>query len=330
MPLGLGRRKKPSPLMEEDDMGERTALGVSQSGGVPGGSLSPQAPGLPPPAPALRPRLVFHAQLAHGSPTGRIEGFSNVKELYAKIAEAFNIPVGEVMFCTLNTHRLDMDKLLGGQIGLEDFIFAHIRGQKKELEVYKSEESLGLTITDNGAGYAFIKRIKEGSIIHRMQLINVGDMIESINGKNLIGSRHFEVARTLKELPRGKTFILKLCEPRKAFDMIGQRSSSSANSSGISSGKGTLRLRAKGPPTVEELVSVIEEKAIQKVDDLLESYMGIRDSELAGTMVELGIDKQNPDDFSKALDRTLGDFAFPDEFVFDVWGAIGDAKAGRY
>lgn len=50
----------------------------------------------------------------------------------------------------------------------------------------------------------------------------------------------------------------------------------------------------------------------------------------AGTMVELGIDKTNPDDFSKALDRTLGDFAFPDEFVFDVWGAIGDAKAGRY
>lgn len=96
MPLGLGRRKKASPLMEEDDVGERTALGVSQSGGVPGGSLSPQAPGLPPPAPALRPRLVFHAQLAHGSPTGRIEGFGNVKELYAKIAEAFNIPVGDV------------------------------------------------------------------------------------------------------------------------------------------------------------------------------------------------------------------------------------------
>uniref|UniRef100_A0A8C5PSZ9 GIPC PDZ domain containing family member 1 n=1 Tax=Leptobrachium leishanense TaxID=445787 RepID=A0A8C5PSZ9_9ANUR len=331
MPLGLGRKKKAVPLMEEDDVGERSSLGVSQSGGVPGGTLSPVAPGLPPPALALRPRLVFHAQLAHGSPTGRIEGFSNVKELYAKIAEAFNLSPGEVMFCTLNTHKLDMDKLLGGQIGLEDFIFAHIRGQKKELEVYKSEDSLGLTITDNGAGYAFIKRIKEGSIIDRMQLINVGDLIESINGKNLIGCRHFEVARTLKELPRGRTFTLKLCESRKAFDMISQRSASTALNSGVShSGRGTLRLRAKGPPTVEELVSGIEEKAVQKVDDLLESYMGIRDSDLAGTMVELGMDKQNPDDFSQALDRSLGDFAFPDEFVFDVWGAIGDAKAGRY
>lgn len=63
----------------------------------------------------------------------------------------------QILFCTLNTHKIDMDKLLGGQIGLEDFIFAHIRGLKKEVEVYKSEDALGLTITDNGAGYAFIK-----------------------------------------------------------------------------------------------------------------------------------------------------------------------------
>lgn len=63
----------------------------------------------------------------------------------------------QVMFCTLNTHKVDMDKLLGGQIGLEDFIFAHIKGQRKEIEVYKGEDALGLTITDNGAGYAFIK-----------------------------------------------------------------------------------------------------------------------------------------------------------------------------
>lgn len=50
-----------------------------------------------------------------------------------------------------------MEKLLGGQIGLEDFIFAHVKGIKKEVEVYKAEDALGLTITDNGAGYAFIK-----------------------------------------------------------------------------------------------------------------------------------------------------------------------------
>lgn len=73
----------------------------------------------------------------------------------------------QILFCTLNTHKIDMDKLLGGQIGLEDFIFAHIKGIKKEVEVFKSEDALGLTITDNGAGYAFIKvRRNRSSHIH--------------------------------------------------------------------------------------------------------------------------------------------------------------------
>lgn len=66
-----------------------------------------------------------------------------------------------------------MKKLLGGQIGLEDFIFAHRKGRPKEIEIEKSEDALGLTITDNGAGYAFIKRIKEGSIISRIPHIEV-------------------------------------------------------------------------------------------------------------------------------------------------------------
>uniref|UniRef100_A0A8C9KVQ8 GIPC1-3 GH1 domain-containing protein n=1 Tax=Serinus canaria TaxID=9135 RepID=A0A8C9KVQ8_SERCA len=67
------------------------------------------------------------------------------------------------LFCTLNTHKVDMQKLLGGQIGLEDFIFAHVRGETKEVEVTKTEDALGLTITDNGAGYAFIKVNPQGA-----------------------------------------------------------------------------------------------------------------------------------------------------------------------
>ena len=54
-----------------------------------------------------------------------------------------------------------MGHLLGGQIGLDDFIFAHRKGRAKEIEITKSEDALGLTITDNGAGYAFIKIIKQ-------------------------------------------------------------------------------------------------------------------------------------------------------------------------
>jgi hypothetical protein len=49
-----------------------------------------------------KPKLIFHCQLAHGSHTGLISGFSNVKELYAKIAECFEIPTVEVNKALLN------------------------------------------------------------------------------------------------------------------------------------------------------------------------------------------------------------------------------------
>lgn len=42
------------------------------------------------------PKFVFYCQLAHGSPTGKVEGFTNVKELYQKIGEVFKLPTDEV------------------------------------------------------------------------------------------------------------------------------------------------------------------------------------------------------------------------------------------
>lgn len=55
-----------------------------------------------PPKPAdvkpSQPKLVFHTQLAHGSPTGKIEGFTSVKQLYEKISEAFDLPEKQVAF----------------------------------------------------------------------------------------------------------------------------------------------------------------------------------------------------------------------------------------
>ena len=134
---------------------------------------------------------MFHCQLAQGSPTGIISGFTNVKELYEKIAQCYDMLPSDVsfmnyspfvysdffffqiLFCTLNTHKVDMTHLLGGQIGLDDFIFAHRKGDRKEIEIVKTEDALGLTITDNGAGYAFIKRIKDGSIISKNEYIEV-------------------------------------------------------------------------------------------------------------------------------------------------------------
>ncbi|XP_014804505.1 PREDICTED: LOW QUALITY PROTEIN: PDZ domain-containing protein GIPC3 [Calidris pugnax] len=353
--------------------------GVGQEPGTP---EPPAAEGSPAPRPPrARPRLVFHTQLAHGSPTGRIEGFTNVKELYAKIAEVFGIsptevrgqgpglPVsgpmpaaaggslGQILFCTLNTHKVDMQKLLGGQIGLEDFIFAHVRGETKEVEVTKTEDALGLTITDNGAGYAFIKRIKEGSIINRLQTVCVGDSIEAINDHTIVGCRHYEVARMLRELPRAQPFTLRLVQPKKAFDMIGQRtrSSKSPGEGRVASGKETLRLRAQGPATLEEGPTPFEEEAARRVDDLLESYMGIRDSELgeraggcvggthhpdphppltvpslaASTMVEAAKESPGAAQLARGLDSVLGEFAFPQEFVAEVWAAVCHPKGGQ-
>ncbi|XP_024421248.2 PDZ domain-containing protein GIPC2 [Desmodus rotundus] len=287
------------------------------------------ADGSSPPAPPVpRPRLVFHTQLAHGSATGRVENFSSIRELYTKIAGVFEISPSEILYCTLNTPKVDMEKLLGSQIGLEDFIFAHVKGTKKEVRVYKSEDALGLTITDNGVGYAFIKRIKDGSIIDSVKTICVGDHIECVNGENIAGWRHFEVAKKLRELKKEKFFTLNLIEPKKAFE-IEPRSKSGNSSAGRSgTGRETLRLRPKGPATVEEVPSETKVKAIEKVDELLELYMGIRDADLASTIFEAGKDKRNPDEFAVALDETLGDFAFPDEFVFDAWGVIGDARRG--
>ncbi|RMB91346.1 hypothetical protein DUI87_32137 [Hirundo rustica rustica] len=157
----------------------------------------------------------------------------------------------------------------------------------------------------------------------RTPQVGVGDVLEALDGRSLVGARHFEVARLLQELPRGQRFQLSLTEPG-------------------------------GPGH-----SAFEERAVAKVDDLLESYMGIRGQRAgavpvspmspsgpdvpkslmsltvlspcpqSATMVELGRDARDPDALAEALDSQLGDFAFPDEFVFDVWGAIGDAKAGR-
>jgi hypothetical protein len=59
------------------------------------------------------PKLVFHCQLAHGSPTGLISGFSNVRELYQKIADCFEIPVA-----TVNRFLLKIEKKI--------FIFFYI------------------------------------------------------------------------------------------------------------------------------------------------------------------------------------------------------------
>ncbi|OQR71596.1 PDZ domain-containing protein GIPC1-like [Tropilaelaps mercedesae] len=238
-----------------------------------------------------------------------------------------------ILFCTLNTHKVDMSKLLGGQIGLEDFIFVHRRGQAKEVEVHKQDDSLGLTITDNGAGFAFIKRIKEGSLMDKIGFVQVGDHIERINTNSMVNCRHFEVAKALKDIPKGETFVLRLVEPLKAgFSNIGPRNgSSSKKSQSYGSGKETLRLRSKGPATVQDAPDDVVQLAIDKLNACLESFMGISDTELATQIWELAVAAgQNPHRFIEALEQSdLAAFGFTQDFMLDLWGAITDARSGR-
>lgn len=282
-----------------------------------------------PPAPQRQP-LVFHCQQAHGSPTGLICGFSTVRELYQKISECYDFPPDDILFCTLNTHKVDMTKLLGGQIGLDDFIFVHRKGRAKEIPITKTEDALGLTITDNGSGYAFIKRIKEGSIIDSLQYVQVGDHIERIDRESVVGRRHFEVARMLKEIPKGATFTLRLVEPLKAgFSNIGPRSGP-RQSKGYGNGKGTLRLRGNGPAQIEEVPDASIQLAIDNINSSLENFMGINDTELATQIWEKAEGKSNSMDFAEAIDNSdLEEFGFTDDFIIELWGMITDARDGR-
>lgn len=43
-------------------------------------------------------------------------------------------------------------------------------------------------------------------------------------------------------------------------------------------------------------------------------------------MVETSKKTASAQEFARHLDSVLGEFAFPDEFVVEVWAAIGEAR----
>lgn len=279
-------------------------------------------------APAETFDMVFHAQLAHGSPTRQVRDFTNVKQLYESIAKAFSIPTADILYCTLNTHKVEMSRLLGGQIGLDDFLFAHVKGDTKTVKVNKDGPALGLTISDNGAGYAFIKKIRDDSIMSRVANVAVGDHIQAINGTDLTGCRHFEVARMLKEIPIGSEFTISAVEPKKTFEAIAPRGDKPAGSTDVKAGAGkkTLRMKADGSAVVEDVPSDAVTTIVNKIDDLLENFVGIRDFELSTTMYHLAKDSKEAEIFAGQLDSQLGDFEFPDDFVLDVFELLHPEK----
>uniref|UniRef100_A0A3B3VWV8 GIPC1-3 GH1 domain-containing protein n=1 Tax=Poecilia latipinna TaxID=48699 RepID=A0A3B3VWV8_9TELE len=102
MPYGPWKKKNKAT---KEHLVENEELSGGHAGAGSLGKSAVNGAGLPPPPASLRPKLVFHTQLAHGSPTGRIEGFTNVKELYGKIAEAFNISPPDVSNNNITTDK---------------------------------------------------------------------------------------------------------------------------------------------------------------------------------------------------------------------------------
>ena len=50
----------------------------------------------------------------------------------------------------------------------------------------------------------------------------------------------------------------------------------------------------------------------------------------AAQIWDLGQKKQNTMEFAEAVDESdLESFGFTDDFIFELWGAITDAKSGR-
>lgn len=85
---------------------------------------------------------------------------------------------------------------------------------------------------------------------------------------NVVGKRHYEVARFLKDIPTGSTFTMRLVEPQKSgFQGIAPRGGNKTGTKkGYGSGKETLRFKANGNAIIEDEVSVSKANTKTKIN----------------------------------------------------------------
>lgn len=98
MPIFNKKPKQSPTTIQQQYENNNSKTGVLSSSTSPMNSVERRVPQPQPPPESnvSKPQLVFHCQLAHGSPTGLISGFASVKELYQKIAECYDFSVDEV------------------------------------------------------------------------------------------------------------------------------------------------------------------------------------------------------------------------------------------
>lgn len=72
------------------------------------------------------------------------------------------------------------------------------------------------------------------------------------------------------------------------------------------------------------------EIGVEKINNILENFMGINDSDLATQIWEKSDGKLNSMEFAEAIDNSdLEEFGFTDDLIIEIWGAITDARSGR-
>ncbi|CAP35521.1 Protein CBG17992 [Caenorhabditis briggsae] len=269
--------------------------------------------------------LKFACQLAHGSPVAIIERWSDVSELYQSIADCFGISKDDIIFLTVNDFKPDMKNMFTGTLNFKDMLYAHVRGQATELRVLKDSNNFGVTITDNGLGNAFIKMISPGSVFDRMRpATQVGQLIEAVDGERVLGKRHYQVARILKNVRRGDECIIRLIAPKSADP--GTMKSSKKSTGELA--KGTIRFKSEGGFAVEDIQDqMIQAEMCGKLNELFDQYLGVQDDQLAMRIWDAASNCETLWQLSESIKQSeLSMFDFPDGLVFDMWGIIGDLK----
>lgn len=268
----------------------------------------------------------------------------------------------QILHCTLNTHNFrDMNSVLGNYLSYGDLIIVHMSGQVREVTIKKTQEFLGLTITDNANGRAFIKKVKSDDR-YVEDNIKPGDHIVAINSESTVGQRHYEVAKAIRLLPPNTNFTLRLMEPKYSDRFLDLTTSESdGTTSSLRYDSSSLRnseLKSQHKHELSEVVSLSStcdelinsslpidkllskiahrgpndvratidppgdyKETIEKINSLLESFLGIDDNLLAIRIYRLARENKNSyDTFSSAFEASeLGVFKFDEDMRGRLW-----------
>ncbi|TKR81824.1 hypothetical protein L596_015637 [Steinernema carpocapsae] len=287
---------------------------------------------------------VLKVQLAHGSSVRYVADFKNVAELYRKTAEIFELELEDILFCTVGTHKPDVNALLFGTITENDLIFAHLAGEKLEVELEKTGEYLGVTITDNGAGNVIVRQIHVNTVAAKIGL-KPGDVIKAVNGCSIQGLRHCEASAKLRATPIGAKVKLTFVRPfMEGFSFISARTHKRCGKTLFSDDppllpppkpSGTTIRFSLNDGTVIRCLSSENRfclpSTVIKLNAVLDSYFGFHDDDLAVLLWRFSSRSSQALEFVEIVnsDPETKAFKLPEEILVEMWTVIKRSPASQ-